>query len=163
MTQLIGEAVGRVRLATPADEEELMAQCRVLYEENAIDGLRINEDRVRQMLRRAFDRQGMIVGIMGEPGKLEASIALLISQLWYSDDLILEELWNHVLPQYRRSTNATDMITFAQKCADSSGLPLLIGIVSNDKTAPKIRLYQRRLGTQTGAFWLYGRSTKKRA
>lgn len=153
----IAKAVGRVRLATHDDEDELVAQCRRLHEENGL--MEMSERKVRDMLRRSFDRMGGIIGVIGKPGEIEASIALSIGQIWYSDEWFLEELFNHVLPEYRRSTNARDLIVFAKNCADEIGLPLLIGVLSNDRTAAKVRLYERQLGTPSGAFFLCGRRT----
>lgn len=150
-------AISRVRLAMRADEEELMDQCRRLHDENG--WMQMSENRVREMFQRHFNREGGIIGVIGGPGKIEASIALKISQVWYSDEWFLEELFNHVLPEYRRSNNAKDLITFAKTCADSIGLPLAIGILSNERTEAKVRLYQRQLSKPSGAFFIYGRCT----
>lgn len=150
-------AITRVRLALPSDEEELMAQCRRLHEENGL--MQISEAKVREKMQKAFCRDGAIIGVIGEPGKIEASIFLEIGQIWYSDEWFLEELFSHVLPEYRRSTNARDLITFAKNCADNIGIPLVIGVLSNERTAAKVRLYERQLSKPSGAFFLYGRRT----
>ena len=82
-------------------------------------------------------------------------IQLSISEYWYSDHKLLEELYNYVRPEHRRSNNAKALIEYAKYCAREMDLPLLIGVVSNERTAEKIRLYRRRLGEPSGAYFLY--------
>lgn len=146
-----------VRRADYGDEEELMQMCRSLHQENGLFAM--YEPKVRYYLRRAFDRQGAVIGVLGDRGKLEGSIYLLLSDYWYSEDLHLCELWSYVLPQYRKSSNAKELINFAKRCSDELKIPALIGIISNERTAPKIRLYERQLGTASGAFFLYNGRT----
>lgn len=142
-----------VRKADIRDEAELMAMCRELHRENGL--FTMSEDKVRDFLRRAFDRQGAVIGVIGEPGKIEGSIYLLIGGFWYSDEWHLEELWSYVRPQYRKSNNAKELINFAKRCSDELKVPAVIGIISNDRTKAKVQLYQRQLGTAAGAFFLY--------
>ena len=145
---------GRVRIADRSEEAEVMRLCRMLWEENGIFSM--NDDKVRATLRRAFDREGGILGVIGDPGKLEAMIYMLVSAFWYSDDPHLEELFAFTVPEYRRSRNAIDLLNFAKWCSEQSGYPLLIGIISNERTAAKVRLYQRQLNAPIGNFFLYG-------
>ena len=151
-------AIRRVRLATPRDEPVLMNLCRSLYEENGLADI-MSEDRVRAMMHRAFNREGGIIGVIGEPGRIEASISLAIGQLWYSSEWFLEELYNYVLPQYRRSSNARDLLTFSKRCSDATGIPLIIGVMSNDRTEAKMKLYERQFGRPAGGFFVHGRKT----
>ena len=142
-----------VRAATAEDEVELMGLCRMLWEENGI--LAMDEDRVRAVLHGAFNKRGFI-GVIGEPGKIEAMIFLVLSQFWYSQEWLLEELLNYCHPDYRRSGNAKHLIAYAKKCSDELGIPLFMGIISNDRTEQKVRLYQRQLAKPRGAFFIYG-------
>lgn len=144
---------GRVRIANAVDEEEVMAMCRRLHSENGMFAM--NEQKVRAVLRNAFDRQGGILGVIGDPGHIEAAIYMLVSTFWYSDIHHLEELFSYVLPEYRRSTNALDLVEFAKWCSNHSGFKLVIGIQSNEQTTAKVRLYRRRLGEPIGAFFLH--------
>ena len=146
------EGVSRVRFAQQDDEEEIMTMCERLHGENGLFPL--VPDKVRQVLRRAFDREGGILGVVGEAGRIEGSICLTLDQFWYSDDWFLNERWNYVLPEYRRSTNAKDMIKFAQMTADEIKVPLIIGVLSNERTEAKVELYKRSLGKPAGAFWV---------
>lgn len=147
---------GRVRIADGRDEEELMSLCRQLYQENALFSM--SDDKVRAMLRKAFNREGGILGVIGKPGSFEAMIYMLVSTFWYSDEPVLEELFTYVRPEHRKSKNAIELMDFAKWCAESSNFPLLIGVMSNERTAGKVRLYQRKLGEPIGAFFFYKKS-----
>lgn len=145
--------VSPVRRATAADEEELMEICRALHAENGLFAM--NEQKVRDMLGRAFTNQGAIIGAIGPKGSIQGAIYMLISNFWYSNDWHLEELFSYVLPQYRRTSNAKDLITFAKRCSDELGIPLVIGVISNERTAAKVGLYQRQLDKPAGAFFFH--------
>lgn len=152
MIETVITAPARVRFADRCDLDELMFLCRELHAENAM--LDINEDKVRAMLMSHFNRTGGVIGVIGQPGGLEGAIVMHMSQMWYSDQWLLEELFSFVLPEYRRSNNAKDLIDFAKYCAKLIGVPLLIGILSNKRTEAKIGLYRRRLGQPAGAFFV---------
>ena len=130
-----------------------MDQCRELHAENGIFSL--SEDKVRGILRRAFNRQGGILGVIGKPGQLEAMIYMQMTSMWYTEDPCLEELYTFVRPQFRRSRNAIDLLHFSKWAAESSKLPLFIGVISNEQTERKVQLYQRQFDKPAGSFFLY--------
>lgn len=142
-----------VRIALPSDEEEVMAMCRRLHAENGLFSL--NEDKVRSYIRKCYDQTGTIVGVIGEPGHIEASTCLLISDFYYTDDWHIAELWNFVDADYRRSRNAEALIAFGKSCSDKMRVPFFTGIITNKQMAGKVRLYRRSLGYPTGAFFIY--------
>jgi len=147
-----------VRLAEPADEEAVMAMARRLWEENGLFSL--NENKVRDQLRRYFNREGTIVGVIGPVGDLEASTCLCINEYYYSDDWHLSELWNFVDKEFRRSRNAEALIEFGKSLANKMGCPLLTGIITNKQMAGKVRLYRRLLGQPAGAFFVHNAEWK---
>lgn len=134
-----------------------MEICRALHEENGL--FTMSDDKVLGMLRKAFKKQGAIIGVLGPPGHIEGAIYLAISDYWYSNDWHLSELFSFVLPQYRKSNNAKELITFAKRCSDEIRIPLVIGVISNERTEGKVRLYQRQLDKPAGAFFVYGART----
>lgn len=142
-----------VRIATPADEDEVMAMCRALHDENGLFSL--NEDKIRAYLRKCYDRKGAIVGVIGPRGKIEASTCLLISEMYYTDEWHLAELWNHVGESYRQSDNIDALIEFGKRCSDEIGIPYVTAIISNRRVAGKIRKYRMRLGYPAGALFVY--------
>lgn len=142
-----------VRVAMPDEEEDIMQICRELHEENGL--FEIDESMVRNMLRRAFARQGGIIGVIGKPGAIEAVLFMIVSNFWYSTQPHLEELFSYCRPQYRRSGHAKSLVAFAKRCSDELHMPLVIGIVSNIRTEAKVRLYRRQLSEPAGAFFVY--------
>jgi hypothetical protein len=147
----------RVRLADAGDVDELLSMCKLLHGENGI--FDINEFKVRDMLCAAThgevqDRRG-VVGVIGEPGSIEASIYLQIGPLWYTDELSLVEQWNYVLPMYRRTSASKDLIAFSVYISDIFHLPLLIGVLSSERTEAKIRFYRRQLGDPVGVYFAH--------
>ena len=81
--------------------------------------------------------------------------------MWYSDDNVLEEKAIFIHPDYRsaKGGRARRLCQFSKQVADNLGMPLIIGVLSNHRTAAKVRLYERQFGKPTGAFFLYGATT----
>jgi len=146
------DAPSRVRFAERCDLDDVLFLCRELHAENGL--FEMSDDRVRDVLMSHYDRTGGMIGVIGEPGCLEGAIVMRMSTMWYSDQTVLEELFSFVLPEFRRSNNAKDLIDFAKRCAEAIGVPLMIGIISNHRTAAKVELYRRRLGAPAGAFFV---------
>jgi hypothetical protein len=143
----------RVRLAVPEDAAEILEICRDVHEEIGI--FKISERKVREALDEAFLKRGGIIGVIGEPGQIEGCILLRIGQLWYTDEWMLEEKFSFVRPEFRRSRNAIHLVDFAKRCATELNLQLLIGIVSDERTQAKVRLYERVISKPCGAFFRY--------
>ena len=146
---------GRARIIGRDEEENVLELCHQLHKENGI--FTMNDDKVRAMLSRAFDKQGGILAGVGNPGRLEGLLFLLMSSFWYSDDPHWEELFLYVVPEHRKSRNAVELLRFAKWCADESGFPLFIGILSNHPTERKELLYERQLHADDykGRFFVY--------
>lgn len=142
-----------VRIATRHDEDEIMAMCERLAAENAL--FTYKADKVKLCLHKCYERKGSIVGVIGTSGHIEASLCMMISEFYYTDDIHLAELWNFVDEPYRKSHNAEALIEFGKACADKMGIPFFTGIVTNKSTAGKVRLYRRLLGYPAGAFFVY--------
>jgi hypothetical protein len=142
-----------VRIATPADEDEIMAMCRELHHENGLFAL--NEAKVRNLLHRCFNRDKTIVGVIGPRGHIEATTCITICDMAYTDDWHLAEIWNHVGEKYRNSSNIDSLIKFAQRCSDEIGIPLITGIITNNRVAGKVRKYRQHFGYPAGAFFVY--------
>lgn len=141
-----------VRMARPEDEDSIYALLMLLWKENGL--FELTEAKVREAIRKATERRGGIIGVIEGPNGLEASVGLHLEQLWYSDDWWLVEYWNFVREEYRRSTHARRLIEFSKWCADNLGLDLFMGIVTNERTEAKVRLYRRQL-PYVGGFFLH--------
>lgn len=142
-----------VRIATKSDETEILRLLHLMHEEGGL--LPLNEECAKQTFDRAFYRRGGIIGVIGEPGNIKAAIYLLITRFWYTLDNHLEEIFNFVHPEHRKSDYAKRLIAFAKECSDEIGIPLMIGVLTNHRLESKVRLYRRSLGNPAGAFFVY--------
>jgi hypothetical protein len=143
-----------VRIATRDDEPEIVDLLHVMHFENGM--MPLDEICAKEFFARAFDRKGGIIGVIGQPGEIKAMIYLLLTRFWYTSAMHLEECFNFIRPDSRRTNYAPTLINFAKKCADEIKVPLLIGVLTNYRMEAKVRLYRRSLGTPSGAFFVYG-------
>lgn len=125
----------------------------MMYAENGVAGL--CRPKMEAALDRGLRRDRALIGVIGDSDGVKASIGLFMHQWWYSDDWHLEDCWNFVHPEHRRSTHARSLLTFAKKAADDLGIQLLIGILSTDRTQAKVKLYERFFGPSAGAGFVY--------
>lgn len=142
-----------VRKARPSDRNTILDICWQNHKENG--QFEIAPAKVEAMVDRAFNGGGAVIGVTGEPGRVEGAILLMISQFWYTEDWCLEEFFCYVRPEFRRSTHAKDMIKFSIRCSDELSIPLVIGVVSNEDSERKIRLYRRQLGEPVGGYFIH--------
>jgi hypothetical protein len=148
----------RVRFGRMTDLDELMELCRNLANENAIAPMM--DSLVQDTLEGCLSHKSGFVGVIGEPGKIEGAMCLVFNSLWYCNSYWwLEDKFLHVLPEYRASNNAAELIEWSQWWSSNLGIPLMLGIVSNERTRAKIKLYERKLGPMSGALFLVGAKT----
>lgn len=142
-----------VRLASPEDETELLRLMRIACEEDAQHP--INEDKVRAVIHLHFSKRGGLIGVIGDKNsELKGYVLMCVVPVWYSDDYQLQEFSLFVSPDYRKSTYAKQLMSFAKKASDGLAIDLMIGVLSTERTAAKVRLYQRQFKT-AGAFFVY--------
>lgn len=148
-----------VRTAQPDDEDGIMVLARMIHQE--IGMFNLNEDKVRNTIRPLLHKHLGIVGVVGPKDNLEAMILLRVANNWYSDTPFLEEMSVYVRPEFRNATisRVQKMIEFAKKAADGLDLPLMIGVLSNQRTNAKVELYEKHFGDPAGAFFIYGAKT----
>ena len=148
------------RIATPDDLDEIMELAIEASTENGF--LNPDPERLLRGIWPALHQDHGLVGVIGpEGGRIEGAVLLHVSEHWYSTDAFLEEKSVFVRQGARgaKEGRAAKLVEFSKKVADTLGLPLLIGVLSNKRTAGKVRLYQRAFGEPAGAFFLYGAST----
>lgn len=149
-----------VRIGTPDDVDNIMELALNACTENGfVDAV---PARLLTEIWPALNRDHGLIGIIGEPGeKPEAAVLLRIGSMWYSDQQVLEEKAVFVAPEFRgaKAGRARRLVEFSKQAADTLGIPLIIGILSDHRTEAKIRLYERQFGKPSGAFFLYGATT----
>lgn len=121
-----------------------------------------NPQRLLMEIWPALNMDHGIIGIIGKDrANPEGCVLLRIGKMWYSDQEVLEEKAIFIHPDFRsaKGGRARRLCEFSKKVANSLNLPLIIGVLSNHRTAGKIRLYKRQFGEPSGAFFLYGAKT----
>ena len=150
-----------VRVGTPDDVHQFMDLCLQGSAENGF--VQPDAQKLLEEVWPALNRDGGICGVIGKPGAdhFEGGVLLRTSRLWYSDKLVLEERGIFVHPEYRaaKGGRARKLCEFAKTAADKLDMPLLIGVLSNDRTEGKVRLYERIFGKPAGAYWLINAET----
>jgi len=151
-----------IRKATPFDAPEIWRLFLQLHRENGL--FTIAPFKVTEFMDRALHSERIPsydtgpraqIGVIGPQGRLEAVVFVLIAQFWYSSEYHLEELLVYVDPECRKSRHAIACISWMKSLSDELEIPLLTGIISKERTAAKIRLYDRML-PRIGAFYFYG-------
>lgn len=141
-----------VRLATQRDANGVLDLCRMIWAENAL--FTMDDELVRSKIHGALHGNGGLIGVIGEQDNLHGCIMLEIGQQWYTRDHHLCELFNFVHPDHRKSDYAKQLAKYAEQCAVKLGLPLVIGVITNERTEGKVRLYRRWFGVPAGAFFV---------
>jgi GNAT superfamily N-acetyltransferase len=142
-----------VRLADIEDIPSLMALTKLASEEDAQHPY--DAEKVWNVVRRHYDKTGGLVAVAGPKGEpIRGYLIMIVDEIWYSPDYQLLELSLFVDPQYRKSTLAKQLMAFSKAASEGLKLDLTIGVLSNDRTAAKVRLYQRQFKT-AGAYFLY--------
>lgn len=148
----------RVRLANPADRPAIFQQCKMLSQENGI--VPMKDELVLREIDNALARNHALLAVVGDEGRVEGSICLRLAHYWYNDDFWwLEDRWCYVEPEYRAGPNSKDLLEFANWWRQQLDIPLMMGILSSQRTEAKLRLYRRIFGPLTGGFWLVGART----
>lgn len=150
----------KVRLGRPEDVDKVLDLILFATKEMGIappSGKKIL-DEIWPALNQHFGLMGLIEG---PAGNIEGGILLRIGALWYSDQTVLEEKGIFVHPDYRsaKGGRAKKLCEFGKKTSDEMGIPLIMGVFSNERTRGKIRLYERLFGQPVGAMFLHNGRT----
>jgi hypothetical protein len=149
-----------IRIGTPDDLDGCMELALMACRENGF--VDPNPRKMLEDFWQALNMEHGLVGLIGKEGeKIEGGILLRIGTMWYSDEPVLEEKAIFIHPDYRsaKGGRARRLCEFSKQAAKSLGVPLIIGVLSNQRTEAKVRLYERQFGRPTGAFFLYNAST----
>lgn len=148
-----------VRVAGPADKDEIFRLFTAAHEEHGlfpIDWEKVDWWVNRMLWPERVERHDTgprgIIGVIGDPEDLEAIAFLVFGTIWYSTHRHLEELIVYVEPEHRPRQHVATLVGWMQEQSRITGLPLMTGVMSNERTEAKIRLYKRFPGmVQIGA------------
>ena len=150
----------QIRLAGPQDMDEIMAIAMMACDENGF--MNPNPAKLAAEIWPALHQDHGLCAVIGKPnGMIEGLVLLRIGNMWYSDSRVVEEKAIFIHPEYRsaKGGRASKLCEFSKKVADTLGIPLIIGVLSNHRTSAKVRMYERQFGPPSGAFFLYGAKT----
>ena len=147
-----------VRLARPADSDQLWELARIMHTEHAYHAFPLSERRVRAELETSISRQDGMIGVIGDD-VLEGAAWLSYGNAdWYTEVRTLAERMVIVHPAFRRGIVRIKSLLAWIDCAQAHIGPMVVGVISNDRTDAKVRLYRRRFGEPAGVahFWMTG-------
>lgn len=141
--------------ATIDDLPEFMRLFRIMHGECGMFDL--DENCIVETFNRAVkNKEGVIGLIKGERGDIRAMLYLLITRYYYTQQFHLEELFNFVAPEFRKTNYADVLLKYADHCQKMLGIPLVIGVMTNSRMEAKVRKYRRHFGMPAGAFFVHG-------
>lgn len=150
-----------VRVANMADHQECW---RLLLQGHCENGIfKLDAPKVDWWLQRFLNPSSIpsmdtgprgIIGVIGKTGALEAICVMMIGEYWYSSEKHLEEFIVFVDPEFRASGHAKALVNWMKYQSEVTGIPLLTGIISKERTEAKCRLY-RRMVPKVGEFFLW--------
>ena len=146
-----------IRVGMPDDIHQLMDLAMNASQELAF--VNYDPQKILAEIWAALHQEGGIVGVIGEAGgQIEGAVLLRTGAMWYSSEKVLEEKGIFIHPDFRnsRAHRGRRLCEFSKRVADQLGIPLMIGILSNDRLEAKTRLYERQFGKPSGMFFLYG-------
>ena len=149
-----------IRLATVEDMAEVMKLAVTACEENGF--LNASTELLAREIWPALCQDHGLCPVIGRPGGAIEGLALLrIGAMWYSPETVLEERAIFIYPQFRsaKGGRASRLCEYTKKVADTLNLSLVIGVLSNTRTAGKVKMYTRIFGEPAGAFFLYNART----
>lgn len=150
----------KLRIATVDDMDAMMKLALSACDENGF--LNPNPLKLAAEIWPALNQDHGICAVIGDVGsQLEGAVLLRIGDMWYSDTAVVEEKAIFVHPDFRsaKGGRARRLCEFSKRVADSLQIPLIIGVLSNSRTAGKIKMYEREFGPPAGAYFLYGAAT----
>ena len=150
-----------VRTAKPEDLQEIWRLFLMSHKEQGMFPLAV--EKVNWFLDRALYPERLhqqdtgprgVVAVIGEVGSLEGLAFVTIGEMWFSYAKHLEEFTVYVDPEHRRSNHAKALLNWMKHEVDVTGVPLITGIISNERTEAKCRLYGR-VFQKVGEFYTY--------
>ncbi len=143
----------RVRVGTPSDFNPMVQFLIEMHFENGMAPLSM--EKMVPTLQCLLAQHNGIVGVIdGEGGEIAGAVGLLIAGWWYSEEKHLEDLFTFVRAPYRHMRMARPLLDFAKYASTRLSLPLLMGVLTEERAEAKVRLYQRQL-PMVGALFLY--------
>lgn len=132
-----------IRNAQITDFDLILPLLQLRHKEGRFGSFSLYE--VRNQFDLILAGHGIIGIIETADGVAQATIGLVVCRFWYSTDAHIEDQWNYVHPDFRRTDHAKNLMTFAKDYSNRVRLPLFTMQEETPETAPKMRLLERNL------------------
>lgn len=143
-----------VRLALPADADELLLLLNVRQSEEAAD--LVDPGKLVSTLTKLMRRDGGVIGVIRGPNGIEGTVGMNLDSLWYSSAVHLNVLWLYVPVAHRRSTHCKVLLKFCKSWSDEVGVPLAVNEIVVPITEQRVELVGRQMPA-LGKTFLYNR------
>jgi hypothetical protein len=150
-----------VRIARPEDHSEIWRLFLQAHHENGL--FPYAPDKTEWFIQRAIapwlipdwdTAVRPVIGVIGDVGALEGIVMITPGEFWYTRYKHLEEYLVYVDPECRKTFHARALIKWMKEKSDRNVMPLLTGVISNERTATKCELYGRMI-PKVGEFFLH--------
>ena len=150
-----------VRIARPEDHSEVWRLFLQAHHENGL--FPYAADKTEWFIQRAIAPWMIpdwdtgvrpVIGVIGDVGKLEGIVMITPGEFWYTRHKHIEEYLVYVDPECRKTFHARALIKWMKAQSDRTTIPLLTGVISNDRTATKCELYGRMI-PKVGEFFFH--------
>ncbi len=151
-----------VRVAKPEDHMEVWRLFLQGHHENGLFPL--EPTKVDWFINRALNPNTIpewdnglrgVIGVIGPVGGLEGLVFVVLGEYWYTRHKHIEEFIVFTDPECRKSGHAHALHEWMRHQVEVTNLPLVTGIMSNERTEAKCRLYRRSF-TKIGEFFFLG-------
>ena len=140
-----------VRLAGPDDEAALWDICMAAFADNGFGVL--DPASVRATIAKGVRHQGGVVfAVIGDGARIDAVLGLVWTKLWYCADWHWQDLLLFVRPEARESRHAVTLLRFARWWATTTGMHVILGVMSQDDQDRKEKLLSRYARRTSSSF-----------
>jgi GNAT superfamily N-acetyltransferase len=149
-----------VRIATVADEDAVLELLRIDHRENGLRVAPFDDARCLDFIKVGTRGRGGITAVIDVGGSPIACTILIPVQWAFSRAYYMQEAFNFVHPDHRRSNHADKLIDFTKWAVDEWSrnfgyqVYLLTSVLTALRMKEKRRLYRRR-ANEMGALYLY--------
>ena len=137
----------------------MMALALSAVEDNGLTGA--NPADLLQEIWPSLNLDHGIVGIVDEE-PIRAAALLRVDPIWYNKAknwIVERAIFVHPEARAAKGGRARILCDWVKQVQGGLDMPLIIGILSSERTEAKVRLYERKFGKPAGAYWIVGAAT----
>lgn len=126
-----------VRRAVPKDKDGVLDLLRVMHAD--IGQFPLNEEKLADAYETVAECGVMLVADIA--GSVEGSVGLHVFQPWYTDAMVMQDMWFYIREGSRSLELFETMLWACHRYASAAQLPLVLGVWSYKQPKTKMRLF----------------------